>query len=317
MINSQQFIAENLIQLGGVFSVIGLIGQYYWFNQFNKSAKKLGIIIFSGLILVALAFVYIGDREGAVVVLLKYPVSFIGLLFMANFIVFPLSLGIRRVVRYYRLKAFKRRLNKSLKQLSPKQISRLSNALRKFNIHYVLDEREEEHLRIIYKQVRNHKAIPKALQLSFAQLLIISGVGKIDLPRTYDINVDAFSSVEKILQVAYSAFKESKAILEIAPNASICSCRKYAENLTCFLINHHRLVPLSEEENNFSSNLYLLKQSGVVKEGHIIKKLYQLKEVGNDAAHDQLCDLKTARDIFDDALIIETWFRRLYKTKVT
>lgn len=315
MINSQNLIAENLILFGIIFSAIGLIGQYYWLNQLNKSVKQLAIIIFTCLVLAVISFTYLKFSEKEIAAYVEYPTAFFYLLLAGNIIVFPVSLGIRKIVHYYRLTHFRSLLNKSIKDVSFNQIKRLSKALHNFNRHYNLDEKEAEHLRLIYKQVRNHKSIPKDTQMSFAQLLIISGVSKIDLPRTYDINVDAFSSMERILQVAYSALKESKDILEIAPNASVCSCRKYAENLTRYLIKHHKLTPSSlGEEDNFSTLLYLLNQSGVIKDGEIIKKLYQLKEVGNDAAHDQLCDLKTARDIFDDTIIIETWFRKLYKT---
>lgn len=316
MINSQDFVTENLILLCVIFSVIGLIGQYYWLNQLNKSVKQLAVLLLTGLLSTALVFVYLKFNEERVTLFVGYVISVLGLLCAGNLLVFPVSLGIRKLVHYHRLTNFRGILNRSLKCISFKQISRLERALIKFNIHYELDENDRQKLTVIYKEVRNHKEVPKEVQMSFAQLLIISGVPKIDLPRTYDINVDVFSSMEHILKVAYSALKEAKSILEIAPNASVCSCRKYAENLTRYLIKHHELAPPStEEDDNFSSQLYLLNQSGLIKEGDVMKKLYQVKEVGNDAAHDQVCDLKTARDVFDDVIIIETWFRRLYKIK--
>lgn len=305
------FISDHLLYLIALVALIHIAVQYYWLNYLNKTVRQLAIIIASALVVCLVLAIYVKFTTKDVPLLYNFILALFGISTGSSLIVFPFSLGLRKLVQRWRIFMFNKYLKISIRELTAKTFRKLVLSLKKYTITSELEEEASRLLKTIYKQAKNSKNINHDAQVAFAQLLIINGVLGIELPRTYDIRIDASSNSDDILQVAYSALAEAKEILELAPNATICTCRKYAENLTRYLIRYYKLELNPEiEGDSFSAMLYVLKQSNRIENQQIIRKLYQIKEIGNDAAHDQLCDLKTARDIYDDALIIESWFRR-------
>lgn len=310
------FIKDYLLYIIALFALINMAIQYYWLNHLNKSVRQLAVIIMSAIVGCLVLALSIKFKIENVTLLHRLILTLVTISTGSSLIVFPISLGFRKLVHSWRLHLFNKYLKKSITDLTAKNFRKLLLSLKRYTMIYELEEESSSLLKTIYKQVKNAKNIDHASQVAFAQLLIINGLVGIELPRTYDIRIDASSNQDTILQVAYSALTEAKAILELAPNAAICTCRKYAENLTRYLIRHYQLELNPEiDGDSFSAMLYVLKESKRIDNPQIIRKLYQIKEVGNDAAHEQLCDLKTARDIYDDALTIESWFRRYIAKK--
>jgi hypothetical protein len=294
-----------------IFFLVNIVFQYLWLNKLNKTPRQLALLLVGVTLVFVVVVLYVNIKGKKLPVVADALFWIMGTYIMSHILTFPISQGIQKIVQRWRYSHYKKLLKKSLTRVTPNLFNKLLKSLEGYVLTYEMEDEDYKLLRVIYKQVRNSKDISKTDQMTFAQLLIVNGVEGIDLPRTYDINIHSLSSADHILQVAYSALKETKLVMEIAPNAALCSCRKYGENLTRYLIKYHQ-IELNQEvgDDSFSSMLYALKQSKVIQDPHIIKNLYQIKEVGNDAAHEQLCDLKTARDVYDDALIVETWFRR-------
>lgn len=306
---------EISIVITYIGAAIGLyIFQYIFLVYLDFKVRSFGMLLCayfflhgSGLIY----FKYVGQEPNFFEFM-----TFLFKIMLLNIPVLLITVITRELVFVLRRLRFKHFLGKCYNTIDAKHFRGLIKVL---PLHYRranLEKGTSAKLWHVYKTVKNESKIALDLRIAFSKELIDIGLDHIEIPRTYHINIDALSSSSDILNVAKGALNEAKKIVKIAPNASVLSCRKYIENLSKYLLFHHKVeVNQAEGVDGVSAYLYLLGHHTIIEDKGLLQRFYHIKECGNDAAHEQLCDEKTAYDIIEEALEIEQWFRKSYEVK--
>lgn len=298
-----------------IFATLALLAfcvQYYLFIHLDFSIKKYSIAICIAYLLSRVLVIWLmKDIDNKIIINLR---QILNMFLLVNLPMSCIMILFRRLVFYIRDFRFNSLLKKCHDKADEKKLRSLGKVTRVNFRRNNLEKAQVEQLRSIYRSTKNDSNIALETRVAYGKAIISIGLSNITLPRMYDINIDKLSNKNDVLNVAKGALNEAKLIVDIAPNACVFSCRKYAENLAKYLVKHNNIEASEGEDlENFSTILYLLNKSDVFNNKSIKQSFYHIKEVGNDAAHGQLCDKKAARDIFEDSMNIEQWFKISYK----
>lgn len=292
--------------------IIVFLLQYYLFIHLDFKLKKFNIAV--GVLLAVAIIFTIKESRGVENTKTLESLKLLDYTLVSSFLVSAFMAILREVVFSIRAFRFNYLIKKCHANANAKKLKNLSKVIPLHFRRNQVEKNEIEQLKSIYKSIKNDGDILLQTRIDYCKSIISIGVSNITIPRNYEINTSTLSNKSELLNVANGALNEAKLIVDIAPNACVFSCRKYAENLAKYLIKYYNISG-SEEDNldNFSTVLYLLNNSNVLDNSSIKQSFYQIKEIGNDAAHGQLCDKKTAKDVFEYALNIDEWFRISYK----
>lgn len=217
---------------------------------------------------------------------------------------------LKAITYFLKRKSFNRLVDKCIMYSRPSDIIKLCSlllgAIRKMD----LDRQERKRLLNAYNTIKMNREISYDTRYLFGKSLIVLGIiDARDIPPKHNEGINNNLGEDEYIKIAKNALNEAKGTVKSFPNACIISCRKYAENVTRYMVVYYGIY---EEGDTFAEQLGALEQSNCIEDRDKIGVLYRIKKLGNEAAHREAFDADTAKSILDETIMLDTWFRSAF-----